>query len=364
MTISLRPASSDDQRQIFAWRNDPFILARSTSQREVSWEEHQTWFAATLRNADRMMYVVSHSATPIGVVRFDRDDGDECVISAYLMQEFTGRGWGAQAIREGCRLIRGQWQLTRVIAHVRADNTAGMSGFLKSGFVQNAFRADTPAEHVTLVQYAPDDDRQAWRQDDQLNIDYYAAQAKLYGVDSRSLNWGSRQSQQLRFRVLTEVAPLVGRRILDVGCGLGDLYDWLLTQDVAVEYAGVDIVPKFISMAQERFGAQYFSVRNLLDEANDIAPADIVVASGIFAKRQGNPMGFLQTMVTAMFARAGVAVAFNSLSSAAKNKEAGEFYADPVETFRFCRTLTPWVSLRQDYHANDFTIYLYKDRNQ
>jgi hypothetical protein len=43
-------------------------------------------------------------------------------------------------------------------------------------------------------------------------------------------------------------------------------------------------------------------------------------------------------------------------------QEPGEFYADPVEIVRFCRSLTPWVVLRHDYLAHDFTVYLYRDR--
>ena len=40
----------------------------------------------------------------------------------------------------------------------------------------------------------------------------------------------------------------------------------------------------------------------------------------------------------------------------------GEFYTDPLQTLAFCRTLTPWVTLRHDYHSRDFTIYMRKDQ--
>ena len=56
-------------------------------------------------------------------------------------------------------------------------------------------------------------------------------------------------------------------------------------------------------------------------------------------------------------------VAFNSLSSWANDKEKGEFYADPLEVLKFCKTLSPWVVLRHDYHSRDFTIFIYKERN-
>ena len=66
--------------------------------------------------------------------------------------------------------------------------------------------------------------------------------------------------------------------------------------------------------------------------------------------------------VLAVYEAAGEAVAFNSLSAWADDPEAGEYYADPLEVTAFCRTLTPWVAMRHDYHGRDFTCYLYKNR--
>ena len=64
-----------------------------------------------------------------------------------------------------------------------------------------------------------------------------------------------------------------------------------------------------------------------------------------------------------MYEASNYAVAFNSLSSYCMNKEEDEFYADPLDVFKFCLSLTPWVSLRHDYHHRDFTIYMYKNQN-
>lgn len=159
------------------------------------------------------------------------------------------------------------------------------------------------------------------------------------------------------------MAQLEGRTLLDVGCGLGEFCTWLESQNLYVDYAGIDIVPTMIAMASGRFPQKKFKVASLADCAADIPEKEIVIASGIFAKRTSNPEVFLRGMITAMFDKATVAVAFNSLSAWAVEKEAGEFYADPLETLAFCKTLTPWVTLRHDYHPRDFSIYMYRDRN-
>ena len=48
-----------------------------------------------------------------------------------------------------------------------------------------------------------------------------------YGENVRSLNWGSQQSQHLRFEAMTNNLDLNNQTILDVGCGFGDFYKFL-----------------------------------------------------------------------------------------------------------------------------------------
>jgi len=148
--ISLRPVRADDREMIFRWRNDPFILAHGSSNREVNWDEHAKWFEETLAEHGRKVYVVVNQNAPIGQVRFDRQDERDCVVSVYLLREFTGHGWGVQAIREGCSLIFGAWDVGRVIACVRSDNPGGRSAFLKAGF-EEAGVGVCPSNHHSLV---------------------------------------------------------------------------------------------------------------------------------------------------------------------------------------------------------------------
>jgi RimJ/RimL family protein N-acetyltransferase len=149
--ISLRPATSGDGELVFRWRNDPFILAQGSSQREVEWEEHQKWFAETISSASRQMFIVLNGDDPIGQLRFDRQDRQDCVISAYLQRVFTGRGWGVRAINMGCTAILEAWDVDRIVACVRIDNSAGRSAFLKAGFREVGASGMCPAQHYSLV---------------------------------------------------------------------------------------------------------------------------------------------------------------------------------------------------------------------
>lgn len=139
-TISLRPATAADAKLIFEWRNDPVIVRLGSSQREVTWTEHEEWFSQSITSGKRRIFIVENDGVAIGQVRFDLVESSESVISVYLASEFTGHGWGIEAIRNGCELIFEEWPIRAVVALVRADNQVGQSAFRKAGFTQIAER--------------------------------------------------------------------------------------------------------------------------------------------------------------------------------------------------------------------------------
>jgi RimJ/RimL family protein N-acetyltransferase len=121
---------------IFEWRNDPVIVRLGSSQREVTWTEHEEWFSQSITSRKRHIFIVERDGVPIGQVRFDLVEQSECVISVYLASEFTGHGWGIEAIRDGCELIFEEWPVHAVVASVRAENKVGQSAFRRAGFVE------------------------------------------------------------------------------------------------------------------------------------------------------------------------------------------------------------------------------------
>jgi SAM-dependent methyltransferase len=168
----------------------------------------------------------------------------------------------------------------------------------------------------------------------------------------KKVKWGSKASQQLRFKILTEISlSIFNSRVLDYGCGTGELCAFLELFSFSGEYSGYDLLLPMIEEAKKKHPSYYFS--------DNLPQSDIefVVASGIFTLSSPQEM---YTEIRKMFELSSKGVAFNSLSSWASKIEKGEFYANPIQTIAFCRTLTPKVVLRHDYMVHDFTVYLYK----
>jgi SAM-dependent methyltransferase len=191
--------------------------------------------------------------------------------------------------------------------------------------------------------------------------DYYGDLVQRFGHDPRACDYGRPESQQAKFRVLSECVDFRDASVLDVGCGFADFADFLTARYPGVRYTGIDLTPAMIEQARARHPTLTLKVANLLDlEASQ--QVDVVTANGIFYLLGEQAPALMRTFIERMWDMAIRAVAFNSLSAWAKDQEAGEFYADPLETMAFCRRLTPRLTLRHDYHQRDFTVYMYRDQ--
>lgn len=198
--------------------------------------------------------------------------------------------------------------------------------------------------------------------------DFFTKQIEQYGEKSpMAFDWGSRESQLTRFKVLSEIGDLNNKTILDIGCGFADFYSYLtwISKIRIADYVGIDLISKMIQIAGERHLESYMDldlrVCDVMDQ--DLPQCDFVFGSGIHYLKSGEVGYRMRKVVTRMFELCRIGVATNMLSSlhnGARSEHSLRF--DPIDTFRFCRTLTKFVTMRHDYLENDFTIYLYKER--
>lgn len=199
-------------------------------------------------------------------------------------------------------------------------------------------------------------DYENFHRDESRAVEFFTRLLSEHQMGPEALNWGSRYSQELRFRILAEIGMPTGASVLDVGCGLGDFHEWQKNEGLQLKYHGVDFTPSMVQAAQERFTDAAFKLGNLCDDDHEIY--DFVVASGIFYLRREAPQIYLEHTVEKLFLRCRQGIAFNSLSIWSPRQDQGEFYADPLKTLDFCRKLSPFVTLRHDYLPGDFTIHL------
>ena len=184
------------------------------------------------------------------------------------------------------------------------------------------------------------------------NLNQYYSTSHEAPLDYKKVKWGSRESQFLRFKILSQISEdFFESSVLDYGCGTGAFLEFLQQHSYSGKYAGYDILPKMLELAEEKYQNACF-INTLTTQ-----PFDFVVASGIFTITN---LEMMHAEIQKMYQISQKGIAFNSLSIFSSLKQIDEFYADPIKVLEFCFKLTPKIVLKHDYLPHDFTIYMYK----
>jgi len=189
---------------------------------------------------------------------------------------------------------------------------------------------------------------------------FFDGRVQQHGVSHLSCDWGRRESQLLRFRVMLQSLKVAPRAVLDVGCGLADFADVLAQQFPDARYCGVDLSNGMVEAARQRRPDLDVQCLDILERDPPNGPYDLVVASGIFSLLRGDAAGMMNRLLARMFEITTGSLVFTSLSAWAPDQDVEEFRADPLAVADFCRKLSPLVALRHDYLPHDFTLAVHK----
>jgi perosamine synthetase len=133
-SLHVRPALPRDADRLFAWRNEPWVVSQGASQRTVTRAEHDAWFARTLEQSVRELFLVEIDGEPVGMVRYDFTGAAEAAISLYLLPPHPGHGHGTKVVQATAPQILLERRIARLVARVRDDNAASLRFFGKLGF--------------------------------------------------------------------------------------------------------------------------------------------------------------------------------------------------------------------------------------
>lgn len=188
----------------------------------------------------------------------------------------------------------------------------------------------------------------------------YESSLEQYGSTIDALMWSGEESQQGRFEILMEIGDFDNASVLDVGCGFAHLCDLIESKYQNVSYTGLELTPTMAKAARER-RQDIEIVEGSISELDSERMWDYVVESGIF---NIDCYDFELTAKTLQemyqHARKGVAANFLSRLSTGKFNETSSYF-DPADLVKVASGLTRKFTLRHDYRANDFTLFLWRD---
>lgn len=197
--------------------------------------------------------------------------------------------------------------------------------------------------------------------------EHYEKNLKCYGVgDERSLGW-TKHKQAIRFEHLLHYWNMENSSLLDVGCGFGDLYQYLRHEgkNETIDYFGIDIMPQFIDAAGKLTGEpERFSCQDILSMENETF--DYVVAAGIFGYKvyddeRDNYVHIDRVMKKALeLCREGVSMCF--LSDKTDYHTSGDdFHASPEKILKLAYQYSRNVILDNSVMPFEFFLTIFKD---
>lgn len=195
---------------------------------------------------------------------------------------------------------------------------------------------------------------------------FYTTLKDLHGYGSvKSLGWTNRESQEIRFKVLTEIGFMGNKTILDAGCGYGDLCQYLMNKNINFKkYVGIDMNAQFIDYAKKR---ECFNLKGFagkidfieVETSNYRDVSDYVIASGLFSIKYPD----VETM-RQLYDICKCGVGINFLTKYGKEGVSDDLCrVFPVDVIKIVEQITKTFVVRHDYKQNDFTVYIYKYTN-
>jgi len=201
---------------------------------------------------------------------------------------------------------------------------------------------------------------------------FYRSALRRYGPGhTMSVWWVNAATQQRRFAVLAEVGPWDGASVLDVGCGLGDLFAFLDGRGLSVRYLGCDMLPEMVAAARKKHPQPRarFEVRDVVEHPLP-RRFDYVVACGTFNLRVEGHEDYLRSAIASMYGSCRRAVAFNFLTPVPPGHPDAEvmqqlngdlFYHLPLPPLlEWCRGLARRVEVRTGYREFDASLLLFR----
>lgn len=190
----------------------------------------------------------------------------------------------------------------------------------------------------------------------------YSERLAQYGATIETLGW-TKPKHKLRYKVMLEYwlvtpspKPL---RVLDFGCGFGDMFGLIRARALPIDYTGLDINSDLIAVARQRYPTgRFLCLDPFQDELAE--KFDIVLSSGVHNHRLEDNEGFVRRSFDLFDRFTTVGFAVNFLSSRVNFRNEQNHYAAPEGILALALHYTPRVALRHDYMPFEFTIFVDK----
>lgn len=188
------------------------------------------------------------------------------------------------------------------------------------------------------------------------------------GDTNNGVGWPNHEDALKRYSVMLDIIPdkYSSASLLDLGCGLAHLYEYILNNKYNIKYNGVDMSEKFFSFCKNKFPEVNFMCLDILkDDIYAIPKVDFIVMNGLFTHKGSMEFtemeNYLHEMLIKTFSMADKGIAFNVMSKIVDWEKDYLFHMPIDQLVKFiAKNLSRNFVIRHDYDTYDYTVYVYK----
>lgn len=195
---------------------------------------------------------------------------------------------------------------------------------------------------------------------------HYKRTITQHGPTAKGVDWGDDRTAEIRHKQMLKVIVPCDHKInlVDVGCGYGAFYDYLKSEQIDVDYLGIDVVEEMVNLARRKHAEQAFIHGDFL-KYDGTLECDYAICNGILTQKLDASLldmeSFAKDIIKKMFHVSKVGCCFNMMSTRCNFFAPNLFYRHPSEILSYCLgEITNNVVIDHSYGLYEFTVYLYK----
>lgn len=202
-------------------------------------------------------------------------------------------------------------------------------------------------------------------------VSHYESRLKQYGPTTKGMDWPNKDEAVIRYNahidlIVSHSSNLSAGSecsVLDLGCGVGILSDYLKLRFPNSVYTGVDLSEDMIAVAIKERPSEVFYVEDIFQSS--LPAHDFVFVNGVLTEKlefsEEEMQEFAASFLVAAYESCGKAMSFNAMSEFVDWKRDDLFHWSVRDVATFVRNqLSKNFTIRHDYLPYEFTVYVYK----
>lgn len=206
-------------------------------------------------------------------------------------------------------------------------------------------------------------------------IEHYEKCFDKFGFSLKGVDWTKEDQANIRYQVMIDSIYFheksfnfsEKRSVLDFGCGLSHLYDYILKKKLKfIDYTGLEISEKFFNASKKKYPKNKYILGDILKEPSILKNNyDYIILNGVFTEKRNLTFDYffeyLKKMILIIFTKSNKAIAFNVMSKHVDWEKDFLFHLSIDDMANFItKKISRNFIIRNDYNLYEYSVYIYK----